>query len=537
MAQTIASYGGVSLNTGTPYFCFAALDVERAYEAETTLRDREGYAPVQDGNRFRPIDRAFSVTRGDTSVPASVDQWAENALGVFEPDGVLRALRITWRGLTLETMAAVVKAGIPSGIARTDSTDIEIQGTFRIPDPIWRNVTAAGPDTASPITLLGNTDAAPAYAVTGDTTTVSRRPVTITDVLGNGFSSYPIMAEFDATGVSATTTANYIAFCNGREIPIYTVNPNTAATRVFFRVDCPPLGTTTVQIYYGSSVSNTVTAQALDPAGMAFTDASFSNTLWVWDNWIVSDNPTNACGVWTYARIEDAGVLAQGITITESAASLVWAAVTTGSTIEPEFDGVIMVLGGAKAGASSALAGVSRAFSNITVTGVFQFRVEYLRAADLELQNALTETGDNVTNTTAIDLDDAIEIAIRCRNLSAVPTVDQTITMTNSGDFSLALTSNPTVSVAAAVTARLIDDSLDVGSNSLDFDRVFVDNVALTVDCFNRTVSPASGPLHPRDLVFSNPREWLPMAPGSNSWTEPDNSAVSVSARESYRVV
>ena len=87
------------------------------------------------------------------------------------------------------------------------------------------------------------------------------------------------------------------------------------------------------------------------------------------------------------------------------------------------------------------------------------------------------------------------------------------------------------------MTARVIDDSLDVGSNSLDFDRVFVDNVAITVDCLNRTLSPASGPIYPRDLVFSNQRRWLPMSPGNATWTEPDNSAVAVTARDSYVLV
>lgn len=537
MAIVLTSYGGVSVGTGTAYKLVARIDADWADEADVTIRDRDGDSPIVDGQRMRPVDRGFFVRVGDTSPPANRDEWRQNAAAIFKADGVPRALRGTWRGVTLEIMATVVRIGNRAGMPMRASGSVALEGVFRFADPVWRAVTATGPDSASPITVGGNAEALPVYTVTGDTTEVFRRRVTVTDVLGYGFSGYPIMAEFDTTAGTTLTTADFIAFQNGREIPIYVVNPDNAATRVFFLADCLPGGSTPTDIYYGSSVPVSVTQQALDPAGMAWTDASFSNTNWVWDDWIVSDNPTNRCGVWTLSRTEDDDALAKGISVpAESASSLVWTA-TVSDVTEPIHDGVTMVIGGAVSGSTNALSGVSRAFSNITLSAQLQFRVDYYRVTDLDIQTALAETGDAVTNTTAIDIDSAAVIILRARMVSTAPAETQTITMTNSGDFALILTSNPTVSVAAAVTARVIDDSLDVGSNTLDFDRVFVDNVAITVDCLNRTVTPASGPLYARDLVFSNQRRWLPMAVGAATWTEPDNSAVTVTVRDSYVLV
>src|SRR5262249_22173877 len=142
-----------------------------------------------------------------------------------------------------------------------------------------------------------NVRALPVISLTPSTSTVRRRQLTLADTSGRGLANYPVRAQFDGTGVGATTAADHILFYKGRSVPFKLIPPlNDAAVEIWFRADRRTgLNEDDIQPYYGASVENTVTADQLAAGGMDL--AGSTNTSWVWNDFSISSFPT-AAGVW-----------------------------------------------------------------------------------------------------------------------------------------------------------------------------------------------------------------------------------------------
>jgi hypothetical protein len=539
-----SSFRGTSF--GTVYTVAFPKDAEFGAEAELTLQARERDFPIRLSGRQSARVLPATITPGSTA-PSDKREWSDNVRALFRADGELYPLRASWRSITAELMCAVTSLKHRGGTTLNADHGGIWDAVLTAPDPIWRDVTVNN-DSATPLTAGGTAPALPVITLTPSGTTVRRRRITIADNAGYGAKAYPVLASFDGSGVSANAATNYILFLNGRSIPFRADSPGSNPTRVLFDADVEPGTTAEAHLYYGSSVNNTITAGAWNPGGI--DPATFSNTNWTWNEFNILQHARNASGRWFPYKIGGhtvaPGTPAFGwVQLTESSDGL--SVVLTGriesSPTDTIYDAIAMFTGGtARAGATNALTNLRRQLSAAGV-GSGNVRVLYLRAGDLQWREAVNTAYSASTQdiTAAVDLDDAIVIAVQLLVQGTSGSVRTlTISKAGAGDFGLALTGNPTVTVDAAVTARLITGALvnTTTGDRVTFNTVYTDDVALTIDCLGgdqrrRSVSVASGPLH-GELVFSNEAQWMPLAVGSNAWTNPTGAAAAFAWRDGY---
>jgi hypothetical protein len=182
---------------------------------------------------------------------------------------------------------------------------------------------------------------------------------------------------------------------------------------------------------------------------------------------------------------------------------------------------------------AAAVAGTTNALSNLkrddlTASGTYTFYIKYRIAGQLNWTTAWSSTGLGAGETTAVDLDNAVEIAFY-----AEATANATFTadwLPSGGNLTLALNSSytPTVSVGSAGTARYISSTLtnSTTGDTITFTDVYLDDVALTINTQNKTITVASGPIY-GSISMSEPDCWMALPVGSNSWTDPSGGSSS----------
>lgn len=516
---TVTSFDGLSVNAATDYaVIIEKMGTQSPYAMTPQLRERTNQNPVVDRRSYGARPLPFTIARAPGSA-LSAAQFAANVERYFTPWAGPRTLNATHDdgSTTLTATADVVS------LVRT--APLIYEGQFLVPEGAWRS-TSINTDSASPLIVAGTYKALPTITITPSTSTLKRRRISITDNTGRGLAAYIIQATFDSTGVSATANTNYVVFFQGRSIPFYVNTPNNASTKLYFRVDVQPSATATVDVYYGSSVSNSVTNDKLDDAGMALTSGTFSNTQWEWDApFTISTNPRGAAGSFVAAKLgnQPSNI---GFGILSEAAAEVQIAFASNGTGANDVDGFVVTVP-AGAGTTNALSNLKRDDIN-TPTGTYTFYIKYRIAGQLNWTTAWSSTGLGAGVTTAVDLDNAVEIAFYAEaTANASFTADW---LTSGGNLTLALNSSytPTVSVDSATTARYINSTLTntTSGDTITFTDVYLDDVALTIATQAKTITVASGPIY-GSISMSEPDCWMALPTGSNSWTDPTNAASS----------
>lgn len=521
---TLLSYDGTT---------FASIDIavglphgnDGPYVSTPSLRQRTNQPPSQEYTTWGERTLPFIVTPTDGVGDAG---FRANVYRYLAPFGGLRVLTATHdNGSTaIETLANVTSLQ-----KRQDNL---FEGTFLIPDPIWRTSTTTT-DTSSPTTNGGEFKALPSISITPTSSTVKRRVVTITDNTGRGLSNYPVLLSFNSTagGAGAAASENYIAYISGRSVPIHVTSPDSAATRIWLRTDIPANGSVDIYVYYGSSVTNTLAGSgATSPFLAGGLDlATSSNTSWTWS---VSTTPGSeigcynfsiqpvATGVWRPGKL---GLTQENTSygISEEAGNQLILYIEDDGSAANDADCMICVLG---VNATSQITGLSRRLqSTVQLGGILRSFVKYRTANQNswttvsleELDSTVAEPPqDGGTDTGAITITNAVEVAIGIEPKEAQPSGILTL----SGAMTIALSQTPTVSIAAEATARIINATLTNATNghAIIFTDVYLDNVALTIDCLNKHITVASGTWF-GDIVFSDPDDWFALAVGANSWS------------------
>jgi hypothetical protein len=492
------AFDGVTINGASAYRVFTRYGEDGPYTAEPQLRPIIGRTPTRDGIIYAGRSFPFIVDRAGSTADA---QWQEDVQEIFTPNKGERVLTATANGVTVTLNVDVTE------LRRT--THSRFEGVFHAADPYWKSTTTST-DSASPLTQSGNVDALPVITVTPASATMRRVRATITDTSGRGLVNYPYRITFDSTGVSAAAAADYIAFYNGRAIPFYVANLNNAATTMDVRLDIPPSGSSFVDIFYGSSVNNTITAQTLDDGGHELTDATYTNTRWVFhhDQFDRISTRPPATGVWRLGKIGNV-IAGTSFGITTLSTTGITFSVKPNSSLANDADAIVLTVG-AEAGTTNALDGLT--VSTTTAAGSPELLIRYRKAGEGYWRAA----------TGAYDLDNAVEIAIGIQPTTTAD--DGTVSITeDSGDrpWRLLLTATPTLSVSAAVDARTISGAVtnSTTGDSITFTDVYLDNTTLIVDCAAKRVYPSSGPLY-GIVVPNNRADWFRLAPGSNTWTD-----------------
>ncbi|MGD9893962.1 MAG: hypothetical protein AB7R89_06260 [Dehalococcoidia bacterium] len=538
-------FDGVGLNGGSDdYTAVFPIGSEYGSAHDLQFRARQGDVSYLGAESVAPRTITLQVRPGP-GAPSSNQEWMEEAQGLFRPGPDLKSFKMSWRSITVEILVYVAGVYLHPDVPVVDDWGAPILDvTLVAPDPVWRDVTEQS-DGTSPATVGGTVAARATLTLSPSGSTVRHVRVSLADVLGLGAYAYPFVASFDGSGAGASAATNYIAYADDREIPIWVDDPGSNPTRVLFTGDIVQDGTRFVDIFFGSSVNNTRTAQALLVGGIAIDDASISNATMVWNSFLISEHPLRKL-TWRPARLGGhVETPSPGYVDIQSEASGAVTFTTVSGTAPAEYyDAMTCVIGSALAGTSNALSGVRRAYNGDAMTGDFDqveifVKIQALGAtslADAYLLALNTGNEDAANVDTAVDVDNALVLTIGMR-LTVLGSNRRTLAIgpVPATDFALALASQPSVSVSSPATAHLIDGTFAIaGGDSITFDQMFVLDGDLVIDALDRTVTAPSDILVGRDIRFANDQRWLELQPGSVSWTAPANTTAELAWRNAY---
>ena len=527
---TPTSFDGQAVGAATDYtVLISRIGQAPTYSSAPAERARPNQPPVTDRRTYGGLTIPFEVWLTQGSATAT-ETWAELVRRYFSPLGGVRELLATH-----DDGSTAIEINVEVTSLRRESPR-KFAGEFRAVEVFWR-AQATSTDSSSPLTVAGSYPALPSIAITGTVSNVKRRRVTITDQGGRGLANYLVQIEFDSTGVSAVASSQYIVFYQGRAIPFQIYDPNSTTTWIYVRIDVGPLDSTFVDIFYGDGVTNVTTNNTLEAAGMDLDNASFSNTNWMWDlPFTVSTNPRGACGSWTATR---AGRTFSGTSfaITAEAGASLDIDIRPDSAHPSDINGFVMVVGSAAA-TSNALTGLGR--NDGAPVGNYALYVAYRIAGQVGWTVAYTATSLAGVVSTAISVPAAVEILVWVEATDAAADLTMQFTVVTILALALSSAAVPTVSVAAAVTARCLDDNLinSTTGDEIDFDGVYWDDEAITIDCLNQRISTPTNLLYfaGAGIVPTNPDTWMRLVVGSNAWSLPTNGAAEFSWQSRFAV-
>ncbi len=513
------TFSSLSIDVGLPF------GNDGEYTSSPSMRQRTNQPPIQEYLTYGERNLPFIVTPSDGVGGAS---FRETVYQYLSPLGGLRNLVATHDDGSTSIHALVDITNLKK---RQDNV---FDGTFTFPDPVWRKV-SLNTDTASPTSNGGGYKALPTISITPTSSSVKRRVITITDNTGRGLSNYPILISFNSTagGVGATASENYLAYISGRSVPIHVTSPDSAATRVWLRTDVPANGSVDIYLYYGSDVTNTLAGNGATGPYQAggLNLASSSNTSWTWSTSTTSGSEIGAydvsvqpvaTGVWRPGKL---GLTQENTSygISEEAGNQVIFYIEDDNSAANDADCMICILG---VNATAQMTGLSyRLQSAVQLGGILNAFVKYRTANQSSWTTTVLQSLDSTvaeppqdagTASGAVTITNAVEVAIGIEPKEAQPAG----VLTLSGAITIALSQTPTVTIGSEVTARVINATLTNSTNSdaIVFTNVYMDNVALTINCYDKMITVASGTWF-GDIVFSDPDDWFAFEVGANAWS------------------
>lgn len=534
MAIVITSVDGLAVNGATAYRVTLPAGQSAPQRVQVLESPRRNAEPRYDALQHAGWRFPLRIS-GVAGAGVSAAELRRTIEQRFSPRvSGLRELQATWHDGTAVRLQIVIEALellSDAGIVQS----IQYLASAYAPYPVWEAVTAttSAADPAS-VTNAGNVPALPRVALT-TSTSVTRRACTVTGAgAGAGLIATPVGFAVGDSGISST---NVFVFIEGELVPSAVANPGTTSSRVWALVGTASDGTTPtrVDLLYGLGVTNPL-ASALDAAGMDLAAGASPNTSWTWNDWDTLDNPARA-GAWVPA-LTGTHSTASGATVAITSSTTASTVISLGSAgqYDTSADSLLLTLGGRRAGTSNALASLSRTTAGLDGVNARAY-VRYRVAGSALWQDAWT-TRANATVTTAIDLDNAVEIAVGLENDGA--TADPA-TLTISGTATLSVQGAPTVTVVAAETYDRYDGTYTIGSRSITLNNLAVPDGTLTIDARERTISSsASGPFYQLEvssdsaIAFSDPDVWLALEPGSNTVSDGLGATDTVTHRDTF---
>lgn len=521
----LLTFGTLTFSSTSTYDARVADTDDTPFAAQVDLRPRRSRHPARDG--FRLSERTLSVTVLNRS-QSDIARFWRDVFRTFAPLPAQAALTATHdqTGGTVQLDVDVTNVVRESGPASLSMIRVDCLAA----DPVWRD-TADGTVVATGGTVVNSGDfpALPRVVVTPNLTGVKRRRITVSDNTGRGLANYFVRAKVDTSGLGLTAASQFALLYKGRAIPFYAGlatgsggSVGGTATNVDFRVDLPPSGSGFVDLYYGTAIANTDTANRLDYAQLYGASNDLGNGTLIWSGLNITTAPAGAAYAWVPAKVGQSvsgatsGLLAEGTALYGSGLLGVRFATRADNSLPDDVDGMITVTG---ADVSSGLALITlerRFYSN----GYARAFVRYRTANQLLWQDAWTATSAG-TYTADIDVPGAVQIAVGIEPIDA--TAAGTLDVFNGNVAGTYLVLNPSyrpsVSVGSAGTAFLLNGTLSNTTNgqSIRFGTVLMDNDTLSIDPYAQTITTAGTTPWYGDVVFSDPDNWWSWPVGSNA--------------------
>lgn len=282
----------ITLNAGDqPFDVHLATDGTGDYGVEYDALTFAEQPAEPNSWQVSPRDLAIICTPRSGAI--TLDSLRAAVAGVFNPfagaNRILKALRA-------DDAAVQLPIRILSVTPRSDRT---IQVAARAYQPIWETV-APQSDATGTLENAGNVDTNPTITITGGDD-LTRYRVTIPDPTpqGDGLANMPVRIDLP---VAVADAADLIVFCDGVAIP-FAAPVLSPTARLILAVDVPPAasGSAKLDIYHGSAVANTQTANSFEAAGI--DPATFSNGAWTFASVAVSQNPPSRSACWLPAVV------------------------------------------------------------------------------------------------------------------------------------------------------------------------------------------------------------------------------------------
>jgi hypothetical protein len=539
---------GIYLNGAEGFV--VVFDRPSSYVVSTTVRQQRSRFPLREGSQFEERRFPFSVVRKSELTTH------ESIMRIFDPYRNANRTLVASHDDNSGEIQCTVRITSFSLVGPA-----HYQGEFSILST-WQETTAEDAVSGGTVYVLGNSPAYPTLTVTPYGGTAFYRQISAVDLTGRGLQNHPLMGTVDMSGVGATAASNVELFWQGQPIPFQVINPGSATAKVFWRADLPPSGTSSFDLYYGASVSNSRTANQYDDGGMDLNQTT--NQVWHWNDFRVSDFPV-ANGIW---HLGFQGAATDLCDILEYAGTGVTLAVATskvsqdpGNPRDPDrqVGNVLALVTGVEAGTITNLKRVhyTSALVDVANVGGTAF-VRYQGAGSADWREAwgnLTAADKSATTvTSALNVAGAVAIVVGSEDIDTVghtATVDVAINTTNSrlklsgnsGGTAFSLSLNPTkapsVSIGAAGTAFVIDDDLSIvhpsGTTTVDFDTVYLRG-PLEIDTAERGFSHPSGDIRTagEGIVSSDIDQIVVLEPGEHTWTNPGGGSVSLAYRKAW---
>jgi hypothetical protein len=505
-AYDLVSFDGNSIGPGTSYDFFLNADDAYVRTASVETVGRRSSYPTVGSTALDPRTLLIHGSKAGTAITDAV--FRSNVQNWFDPNenpnGPRHLVMVGDDGSTNIRLACYVVdlTYIGQGV---DQYAI----TLFAPRPIWEAVSATtSSNNPATVSNAGNVAVHPTITLTTGTH-VTRRATTISDNTGRGLIAYPVRALLSATGA---TTANTFVYINGVSVPTYVEDSGLSTSAVWFLADVPADGSNlNVDIIYGTGLVNPI-GGTLPSSGFDFD--SSSNTAWVWNDWSVSDHASR-CGVWRLAQTGEHESSTYYKVSAETTSNVAFAGSASLQYVN-DADGIVLPVG-AQAGTSSALSGMTRAFTRTGGNGAV--RIDYRVAGSARWVNAW-EVINTVSTTvsTSVDLDNAVEIRAYLWAGSSASAIGLDI----SGTTTLTLANTPTVTVGSAANMDYYNGTYVIGDYTITFDNLIVSDGTLTIDCEAKAITTSvAGPQYGDDTPsFSDPDHWVLIEPDVNTVTD-----------------
>lgn len=520
----LLTFGTLTFSSTSMYDARVEAGAAAPFAAQVDLRPRRSRHPARDG--FRLSERTLSVTILNRSQTDIARFWRD-VFRTFAPVPSTATLTATHDQTGGTVMLDVDVTNVQQDTGGRDLSMIHVDCLAA--DPIWRD-TADGTVVATGGTVVNSGDfpALPRVVVTPNLTGVKRRRITVSDNTGRGLGNYFVRAKVDTSGLGLTAASQLVMFYKGRAIPFYagaaTGTGGTVggtATNVDFRVDLPPSSSNYVDLYYGTAIANTDTANRLDYGQLYGASNDLGNGTIVWSDLSITTAPAGAAFSWTPAKVGQSvsgattGLTAEGTALYAVGLEGVRFQVAADDSLPDDVDGMVTVVG--TDGAFNGLTTLERRF--YTNGGCRAF-VRGRDAGGLVWRDIWTSTTAG-TYTGDLQVSFCVQLAVGVEPIAGTAAGTLDVFNGNIAGTYLVIRAGqePSVSVGSAGTAFLLNGTLANGTNgqSVRFGTVLMDNDTLSIDAYAQTITTAGTTPWYGDVQFSDPDQWFSWPVGSNA--------------------
>lgn len=484
--------------------------------ARSEWHERSGIGATHHGQTPEPRQIPLVAVPGTAAAGSDIGVWQGAVLALLRPTGALRTLTADLDGTEVAIEAAIEQVTSREGLP-------VVQATALAPSQFWRSTGALSSDTTGTATNNGNAPAAPKITIRPTTGTVVRWRVTLVDVTSRGLKDHPLRMAINTNGIGVAGGADILLFDRGQSVPFQAIAPPSATTPIFFLCSLLPNENTFVDVVCGSAVNNVVTANQLDPAGMDWAHASFTNTNWVYRNTAGTLNSLYAPALWETARAPRRPGAWHRTEFGGRSAASAWA-----ENLSSGFESISLI----DRAAITLISQVEMA-NAATITG---FDVNVAWADSMAKQRRAGEWDYRDSESASVEetivLTDAVQVILWSSTLTSAVFDLKTAT-----PVQVALQSGkvPTISVAgSSVAMARINGTL---TNTTTGDQIVFEDVYIDADASGGLIvdtnaapgeqariypSLSTSPLYTastgRGVRFTNRAGW-PLVPGANAWS------------------